>query len=72
MAYRVFCAMGTQWRMASGGMGGSAPTGLDYHALVAVLDFLGVPAEDRCDVFADVQVLESAALDAMADARARK
>lgn len=63
--------MGTQWRMA-GGMGGTAPTGLDYHALVAVLDFLEVPAEERADVFADVQVLEGAALEAMAEARAKK
>lgn len=70
-AYRVFCSMGTQWRMA-GGMGGAAPTGLDYLALSAVMDFLDVPAADRGGMFFDVQVLESAALDAMADARAKQ
>lgn len=68
-AFEVFCAMQTQWRIGSAGMGGSVPTGLDYHAMSAVMEFLNVSADERGDLFADVQAMESAALEAMADAR---
>lgn len=69
LAFDVFCAMQTQWRMGGGGMGGSVPTGLDYPALQAVMQLLDVPKADRVQVFADVRVMEGAALDAMAEAR---
>ena len=68
-AFDVFCAMQTQWRMGGGGMGGSVQTGLDYPALLAVMQLLDVPEADRVQVFADVRVMEGAALDAMAEAR---
>ena len=61
--------MQTQWRMGGGGMGGSVPTGLDYPALRAVMQLLDVPEADRVQVFADVRVMEGAALDAMGEAR---
>ena len=69
-AFDVFCAMQTQWRMAGGGMGGSSPTGLDYPALRVVMDLLDVPQAEQAGVFADVQVMERAALNAMSEARA--
>ena len=68
LSFDVFCAMQTQWRMGGGGMGGSVPTGLDYPALQAVMQLLDVPEADRVQVFADVRVMEGAALDAMGEA----
>lgn len=59
-AVRVFIAMDTQWRS---GMGG--PTGLDYAALPEVWRRLKVPPSERDDLFADLQVLERAALGEM-------
>lgn len=70
-AFDVFCAMQTQWRMGGGGMGGSMPTGLDYPALQSVMQLLEVPVADLMQVFADVRVMEGAALYAMAEARAK-
>lgn len=61
--------MQTQWRMGGGGMGGGVPTGLDYQALHAVMALMEVPEADRVQVFADVRVMEGAALDAMGEAR---
>ena len=55
-ALEVFGAMQTQWRV-----GMSGPTGLDYAALPAVLDLLGIT--ERADCFAGVQIMESEALD---------
>jgi hypothetical protein len=57
-AVRVFDALGTQWRVGPAG-----PTGLDYAALPMVMDVHGVPQQHRHDVFEDVRVLESAALE---------
>ena len=50
----------TQWRT---GMGGS--TGLDYTAVLACLRTLRLGRERTDEVFADVRVLEAAALEAM-------
>lgn len=58
LAVRVFEALSTQWRVGPGG-----PTGLDYAALPAVLDLHGVPPPARRELFEDVRVLESAALE---------
>jgi hypothetical protein len=52
--------MGTQWRT---GMGG--PTGLDYGVLPEIWRRLKVPPDERDDVFADLRVLETAALNEM-------
>ncbi len=61
---RVFIAMGTQWRT---GMNG--PTGLDYAALPAVMDLIGVSSRARGYVFDSVRELESAALSVMSETR---
>lgn len=55
-ALEAFCAMATQWRVNP--FGGVA--GLDYVALNAVMDILGL--RERKDVFQAVRVMESAAL----------
>jgi len=59
-AVRVFMAAATQWRI---GMAG--PTGLDYAALPELWRRLTVPRKARDAAFADLQVLEAAALDAI-------
>ena len=56
----VLYAMRTQWRV---GMGGSV--GLDYTVLPFIWEHTQVPQERRAAVFADLQVMESAALAAM-------
>lgn len=59
-SFNVFADMQTQWRVSVDGR-----TGLDYLALVTVMDFHGVATEDRRQMFADVQVMELAALTQM-------
>lgn len=61
VAYQVFCAMDTQWRV--GGTGRA--TGLDYAVLSFVLRQLGTPRAEWTDVFNAVQVMERAALEEM-------
>jgi hypothetical protein len=51
--FEVFCAMQTQWRIGPAGA-----TGLDYAALPAVMDIMGVKRKRRADIMAAVQVLE--------------
>jgi hypothetical protein len=58
-AVSVFIAMQTQWRV---GMGGAV--GLDYSALPAVLDLEGI-TEGKRELFSDIRVMESAALEQM-------
>lgn len=53
--------MRTQWRVGFAG-----PTGLDYAVLFGLMDMHAVPASDRPQLLADVQVLEAAALKSMA------
>lgn len=60
LAYEVFCAMDTQWRI---GMAG--PTGLDYAALPVALRMVGAPRAEWAQLMADVRLMESAALQAM-------
>lgn len=59
-AVDVFCAMNTQWAV-----GPSGPIGLNYASLGEVWRRLKVPPLDRDRVFADLRVLESAALNHM-------
>lgn len=54
----LFMDMNTQWRIGFGG-----PTGLDYTALSTVMKFRGIKDDEACDVFSDIQVMESAALE---------
>ena len=59
-ALLVFLTLRTQWRA---GMNG--PTGLDYGVLPEIWRRLKVPPAERDDVFADLQVIEAGALDAI-------
>lgn len=59
-AYELFNALGTQWRT---GMGGA--TGLDYNVVPAVLRLQAVPRADWPQLFADLRVMEAAALQVM-------
>lgn len=66
-AYLVFDAMRTQWRV---GMAGA--TGLDYAALPATLDFLGIEFDEdltRRQLFSQVRIMEYEALSLMAQQR---
>ena len=60
----LFIALQTQWRI---GMSGA--TGLDYPAVFATLDRLHRDKTDarRDELFADVQIMEAAALKKMAE-----
>lgn len=57
----VFSALNTQWRTSMTG----AATGLDYAAVLPVLDLMGIPQADRLPLFNDLRVMESEALVAM-------
>jgi hypothetical protein len=59
-AVRLFDQLRTQWRHGFGG-----PTGLDYAAVMLMLEFAAVPQPERPALFADLQVLEAAALEAI-------
>jgi hypothetical protein len=61
-AVELFLAMQSQWRHA--GMSG-VRVGLEYSALPAVFDLLQIT--DRRDAFARLQVMEYAALEALAE-----
>lgn len=63
-SFAVFDSMSTQWRA---GMAGA--TGLDYSALPAVMDLLGLEGEQRTQAFRDVRIMEREALAVMAEAR---
>lgn len=52
--------MRTQWRI-----GMSGPVGLDYGVLFRILDRLNLSPDDYDEMFADVRVMESAALEAV-------
>lgn len=56
----VFVALRTQWRV-----GFSGPTGLDYSALPEVWRRTKTAPADRDDVFADIEVMQDAALEVM-------
>lgn len=59
-AYEVFASLGTQWRI---GMAG--PTGMDYAAIPVTLRLMAVPRAEWPQLFADLRVMEGAALEAM-------
>jgi hypothetical protein len=62
-AVQAFSSVSTQWRFS--GMGG--PSGLDYPAVFATVDRMlrDLTVDDRDQVFADIQIMERAALDEM-------
>lgn len=57
---QFFVRLQTQWRI---GMAGA--TGLDYAAVLALLRSMRLPRDRADEIFADVQVMERAALVAM-------
>lgn len=65
-ALEVFAALGTQWRTGAAGA-----TGLDYGVLPGVMDLLCVAPDDRRALFADIRVMEGAALKEMTRKRKR-
>ncbi len=56
----LFISVATQWRI---GMGG--PTGLDYNVLFRILDNMGCSRDEWDQLFDDIRVMESAALESM-------
>jgi hypothetical protein len=59
-SYQLFRQLGTQWRI-----GMSGPTGLVYEAVFDMLDRKGYDEGKWWQMFADIQVMENAALKAM-------
>lgn len=55
---------GTQWRVGVAG-----PTGLDYTAVIASLRSMRISKDSQADIFADVRVMEGAALRQLAEQR---
>lgn len=60
-AVRVFVAMQTNWRIVAG-MGGLVYQGLDYPSLESVANLLCIKRKKRPELFADIQIMEAAAL----------
>ncbi|MBF8674813.1 DUF1799 domain-containing protein [Pseudomonas fulva] len=61
-AFRLFDAMGTQWRVGPGG-----PSGLDYTVIPTAASMLGIKRSDLPDIFPDLRVMEVEALAVMAE-----
>lgn len=59
-AYNVFVSLLSQWRVGAAGA-----TGLDYTAIPVVFELLGIPKAERAAIFADIRVMEDAALEQM-------
>ena len=60
----IFRDMMTQWRVGPGGV-----CGLDYGALPVVFRLRAVPQKERTDIFDGLQIMESAALEAIREQR---
>jgi hypothetical protein len=60
LSYQVFSCIGTQWRT---GMNGA--TGLDYNVLPEIWRRLKVPFKERDNIFQDIRIMESTALETM-------
>lgn len=60
-AVHVFVAMQTNWRVVAG-MGGVVYQGLDYPSLESVANMLGIKRKKIAALFADIQIMEAAAL----------
>jgi len=59
-AFKLFCKLGTQWRVGPAGA-----SGLDYTALLAIMARMALTDDEHDNLFDDIQVLERAALEAM-------
>lgn len=64
LAVNTFVAMSTQWRVGAVGA-----TGLDYNALPIVMRMIGVPAQERANVFDDIRIMEDEALTLMRESK---
>ncbi|USU01769.1 DUF1799 domain-containing protein [Pseudomonas siliginis] len=64
LAFLLFEAMSTQWRV---GMGGA--TGLDYNALPPVASMLGMKRREIPEVFHDIRVMEAEAMLVMSESK---
>ncbi|OAI84869.1 DUF1799 domain-containing protein [Pseudomonas putida] len=62
-AFCLFEALGTQWRFGPGG-----PSGLDYAAIPAAAEMLGIKRHKLADLFPDLRIMEHEALAVMAEA----
>jgi hypothetical protein len=62
-AVHTFVQLSTQWRIVALPSGAQHLLGLDYGVIPAVLELAGVPREEWSDVFADLRVMEQAALE---------
>lgn len=60
LAFNLWQAVQTQWR--TGGMG--HPTGLDYGGVQACMVLRGIRKKDQVELFAGLQAMEQATLDA--------
>lgn len=70
-ALELFDALATQWRWL-GGMAGAQRTGLDYAAVETVLRLKRIPRQTWSERFADLQVMERAALEAWREEAQRR
>jgi len=61
--FRLFNALGTQWRTGAGGA-----TGLDYSVIREVANLIGIKKRQIPELFPDLQVMEAEALAVMAEA----
>lgn len=61
-AVLAFIHLATQWRVVSGAMGGAIFLGLDYNSVRPVLWALDVPRARWREIFADLRIMEAAAL----------
>lgn len=62
-AFRLFDALGTQWRLGPGG-----PSGLDYTAIPAAASMLGIKRRELAEIFPDLRIMEHEALVVMVEA----
>lgn len=62
-AFRLFNALGTQWRA-----GACGATGLDYSVIREVASLIGIKKRQIPELFPDLQVMEAEALAVMAEA----
>ena len=60
--FTLFHSLSTQWRV---GMGGA--TGLDYTAVAATADMIGIEKKELQFMFPDIQVMENEALITMGE-----
>ena len=58
-ALELFIALSTQWTVSAMGQ----YTGLHYPSIESTMNMLGIPCESRVELFADVRIMERAALE---------